>query len=40
MKKYNNVLSRLAVNENSTSSAHHRIDSIEERIDKITGGQL
>lgn len=26
MRRYNNVLSRLAVAENSISSAHHRID--------------
>lgn len=28
MRRYNNVLSRLAVTENSVSSAHHRIDEI------------
>lgn len=32
MHKYNNVLSRIAVNENSVSAAHHRIDSLEERF--------
>ena len=32
MHKYNNVLSRIAVNENSTSAAHHRIDALEERF--------
>lgn len=32
MRKYNNVLSRLAVAENSLKSLHHRIDEIiEER---------
>ena len=29
MRRYNNVLSRLAVAENSVSSAHHRIDTLE-----------
>lgn len=29
MRKYNNVLERLAVAENSISSAHHRIDNLE-----------
>ena len=28
MRRYNNVLSRLAVTENSVSAAHHRIDEI------------
>ena len=32
MRKYNNVLSRIAVNENSVSAAHHRIDTLEERF--------
>lgn len=32
MRKYNNVLSRLAVAENSISSAHHRIDGVEEKL--------
>lgn len=32
MRKYNDVLSRLAVAENSISSAHHRIDGIEDKI--------
>lgn len=32
MHKYNNVLSRIAVNENSISAAHHRIDTLEERF--------
>lgn len=32
MRKYNNVLSRLAVAENSLKSLHHRVDEIiEER---------
>ena len=30
MRKYNNILSRVAVAENSISSAHHRIDNLEE----------
>lgn len=29
MRKYNNVLERLAVAENSIRSAHHRIDTFE-----------
>lgn len=32
MKKYNNVLERIAVAENSISSAHHRIDNIEDKF--------
>ena len=28
MKKYNNVLERIAVSENCISAAHHRIDNI------------
>lgn len=31
MKKYNNVLERLIITEQSTKSAHHRIDDIIER---------
>ena len=31
MRKYNDVLARLAVAENSISSAHHRIDNLEEK---------
>lgn len=31
MRRYNNVLSRLAVAENSVNSAHHRIDNLEEK---------
>lgn len=30
MRKYNNVLSRLAVAENSLKSLHHRVDEIVE----------
>lgn len=29
MRKYNNVLTRLAIAENSIKSAHHRIDGFE-----------
>lgn len=32
MRKYNNILSRIAVAENSISSAHHRIDTIEDKF--------
>lgn len=32
MRKYNDVLSRIAVAENSISSAHHRIDNIEDKL--------
>lgn len=32
MRKYNNILSRIAVAENSISSAHHRIDNIEDKL--------
>ena len=32
MRRYNNVLSRIAVNENSIASAHHRIDTIEGKL--------
>lgn len=32
MKKYNNVLERIAVAENSISAAHHRIDNIEDKF--------
>lgn len=31
MKRYNNVLSRLAVAENSIKSMHHRMDYYEEQ---------
>lgn len=30
MKRYNNVLTRLAVAENSIKSLHHRIDEFED----------
>ena len=29
MRKYNNVLERLIITEQSTKSAHHRIDKLE-----------
>lgn len=32
MRKYNNVLERLIITEQSTKSAHHRIDNLEEKI--------
>ena len=32
MKRYNNYLERLIKVESSTSSAHHRIDTIEDKI--------
>lgn len=32
MHRYNSVLSRLAVAENSIKSCHNRIDTLEERI--------
>lgn len=31
MRKYNNVLERLIITEQSTKSAHHRIDELEHR---------
>lgn len=31
MRKYNNVLERVAINEQKASSAHHRIDMLEEK---------
>lgn len=31
MKKYNNMLERMIVVEQSTKSAHHRIDALEEK---------
>lgn len=31
MRRYNNVLERLIIVEQKASSAHHRIDSLEER---------
>ena len=33
MRKYNNVLERLIITEQSTKSAHHRIDELEHRRD-------
>ena len=32
MKRYNNVLERLIRVEDSTKSAHHRIDGLEEKV--------
>lgn len=32
MRKYNNVLERMIVDEQSTKAAHHRIDALEEFI--------
>ena len=32
MRKYNNMLERMISCEASTKSAHHRIDSIEEKL--------
>ena len=29
MRKYNNVLERMAINEQAVKSAHHRIDALE-----------
>lgn len=34
MRKYNNILERMIVAEQSTKSAHHRIDDIERFFDK------
>lgn len=31
MKRYNNVLERMIITEQSTKSAHHRIDEMEHR---------
>lgn len=31
MRKYNNVLERMAINEQAVKSAHHRIDTLEIR---------
>ena len=31
MKRYNNVLERMIITEQSVKSAHHRIDDMEER---------
>ena len=33
MRKYNNVLERLIIAEQSTKSAHHRIDEWERRYE-------
>ena len=32
MRKYNNVLERMIIAEQSTKAAHHRIDTLEEII--------
>jgi hypothetical protein len=32
MAKYNNILERMIIAEQSTKAAHHRIDTIEELI--------
>lgn len=32
MKRYNSILSRIAIAENSISTCHKRIDTIENRI--------
>lgn len=34
MKRYNNVLERMIITEQSTKSAHHRIDEWENRFNK------
>lgn len=31
MKRYNNVLERMIITEQSVKSAHHRIDDLEDR---------
>ncbi len=33
MRRYNNVLERLALNEQSVKSAHHRMDAFEQALD-------
>ena len=33
MRKYNSVLERIAINEQATKSAHHRIDGFEQALD-------
>lgn len=33
MHKYNNVLERMIIDEQSTKSAHHRLDRLEEIVD-------
>ena len=37
MHKYNNVLERMIVDEQSTKSAHHRLDRLEEIVDAHIG---
>lgn len=32
MRKYNNVLERMIIAEQSVKSAHHRIDGIEDKL--------
>lgn len=32
MRKYNNILERMIIAEQSTKAAHHRLDTIEELI--------
>ena len=32
MRKYNNVLERIIIAEQSVKSAHHRIDGIEDKL--------
>lgn len=32
MRKYNNILERMIIAEQSTKAAHHRLDTIEDRI--------
>ena len=34
MRKYNNILERMIVTEQSLKSAHHRIDSVEYNLTK------
>ena len=31
MRRYNNVLERMTINEQSVKSAHHRIDGLEQK---------
>ena len=31
MRRYNNVLERMAINEQAVKSAHHRIDGLEQK---------
>ena len=37
MRKYNNVLERMIIDEQSTKSAHHRLDRLEEIVDANIG---